>query len=256
MTNHDIKLYGYSTSPFVGKVSVFLKYKRIPFEFVPVNPVFPKRQLSQFPGQRRVPVLSIDGEWRGESTDLGIWLDEVVPERPILGDTSEDTDRILEMDRWVNDQLIMGRFRELTEWTNIPNALRNGWKLSRVIHESTPIPFVIRKAWPFIVRRAGFVRRFAGSVKSEESVPEMQQRQCRELVELIGQGPFLGGRSRVSLADLSAWCTIATPHLIGMHGKSVFLEDPDVLAWCRRVQAELPANPLVVPDHLIERGMP
>lgn len=102
-------------SPFVLKVGVFLKYKQIPFEFVPVNPVFSQRQLSQFPGQRKVPVLTIDEEWRADSTPLGIWLDEVFPDRPILGDTPEETQRILEIDQWVNDELIMGSFRSVME---------------------------------------------------------------------------------------------------------------------------------------------
>ena len=35
----DIKLYGYSTSPYVRKVGCYLYYKGLPFEFVPVNPL-------------------------------------------------------------------------------------------------------------------------------------------------------------------------------------------------------------------------
>ena len=256
MDRHTVRLYGYATSPFVVKAGVFLKYKQIPFEFVPVNPVFPKQQLSQFPRQRKVPVLTIDDQWRADSTPLGIWMEEVFPERPILGDTPEETDRILALDQWVSDQLLMGRFRQAMEWENTWDALRNGWTLSRIIHACTPIPFAIRKAWPFIVKRVPFVRRYGNSVGQQESLPAMRERQRREFLAHLGDGPFLGGRARPSLADLSAYTAIVMPHLIGMRGRSVFLEEPTIVDWCRRLQAELPANPLVVPDHLVVRALP
>jgi len=35
----EIKLYGYPTSPFVLKTGCVLKYKKLPFEFVPANPL-------------------------------------------------------------------------------------------------------------------------------------------------------------------------------------------------------------------------
>ncbi len=34
----NIKLYGYSTSPYVRKVACCLYYKKLPFEFIPVDP--------------------------------------------------------------------------------------------------------------------------------------------------------------------------------------------------------------------------
>lgn len=256
MSEHSVHLYGYASSPFVLKVGAFLKYKQIPFTFVPVNPVVPARQLGQFPSQRKVPVLTIDEEWRADSTPLGIWLDEVFPERPILGMTPEDTDRILAIDQWVTDQLLMGRFRHAIEWEDTTAAIRNGWKLARIVHDATPIPFLLRTAWPFIVKRAGFVRRFGSSVDRSEPLPDMRQRQHRELLNHLGAGPFLGGRNRVSLADLSAYTTIVTPHLLGMEAASSMLDDPAILAWARRVQNALPTNPLVVPDHLLERSLP
>lgn len=256
MPAKQVKLYGYATSPFVVKVGVFLKYKQIPFDFVPVNPVAPKKQLGKFPGQRQVPVLTIDDEWRADSTPLGIWLDEVFPERPILGEDPSDTDRILAMDQWVNDQLLMGAFRHAAQWDNRWDAIRNGWTLSTILHYSTPLPFFLRKAWPFIIQRVGFVRRFGDSVDQGETLREMRERQRDEFLAHLGNGPYLGNRQRVSLADLSAYSSLMTPHLIGMRPRSTFLDNPVIVDWCRRVQTELPANPLVVPDHLLVRSLP
>lgn len=256
MDEHQVELYGFATSPFVLKAGTFLKYKQIPFDWIPVNPISRSRQMSKFEGQEKVPVLKIDDEWRADSTPLGIWLDEVFPDRPILGTTEEDTEDILEIDQWVTDQLLNGRFRQALEWENTWDAIRNGWKLADIVHASTPIPYPIRKAWPFIIKYVGPVPHHGNSMDRSEPLPEMRDRQRRELLQHLGDGPFLGGRDRVSLADLSAYTTIVTPHRTGMHRELTFLDDSDVVAWCRRVQEHLPDNPLVVPDHLLERELP
>jgi glutathione S-transferase len=256
MDEHHVELYGFSTSPFVLKVGAFLEYKQIPFDWTPVNPLFRSRQMSEFEGQEKVPVLKIDDEWRGDSTPIGIWLEEVFPDRPILGETEADREEILEIDQWVTDQLLNGRFRETLEWESTWDSIRNGWKLADILHDSTPLPYPVRRAWPFIIRYVGPVPYHGNHMDRSEPLPEMRDRQRRELLQHLGDGPFLGGRDQVSLADLSAYTTIVTPHLMGMHGELHLLDDPDVVAWCHRVQEHLPDNPLVVPDHLLERELP
>jgi len=47
--------------------------------------------------------------------------------------------------------------------------------------------------------------------------------------------------------------TIISSHLMGMHADSPLLKDAQVVDWCRRVQAQLPDNPLLIPDKFIER---
>ena len=78
----DIKLYGYATSPYVRKVGCFLYYKGVDFTHVPVNPINPRETLGHT-GGNSVPVLEVDGECRRESSQLGHWLDELFPEKPI-----------------------------------------------------------------------------------------------------------------------------------------------------------------------------
>ena len=250
----EVTLYGYVTSPFVMKVGCYLKYKRIPFEYVHVSPVSPVQ--IKFTGQRQVPVLTIDGEWRKDSTPLGIWLDEVFPARPILGESLADTEQILAIDRWVSDQLIRGHFRMAVDWEGTWDALRNGWILARAVHDGTPLPSAVRVLWPFLVRRAGFIVSMVNQLDRSESTADMRTRLCAEFLEHLGDGPFLGQRATVSLADLSAYPIIVSPHLMGLHGESTYLGNRDVLAWCRRVQAHLSSNPLVVPDHLLRRPLP
>ena len=238
-----VTLYGYPTSPYVIKVGCFLKYKKIPFEYVPVNPVSPIE--IKFTGQRQVPVLKIDQEWRKDSTHLGIWLDEIFPEKPLLGINQSDTNTILLIDKWVSDNLILGKFRAAVEWENTWDALRNGWLLSRAVNHGTKIPF--------FVKRAKFIGDMILHLNTKESISAMRLRLCDEFIQHLRSGPFLGGRQQISLADLSAYMTIISSHLMGMHGESPFLKDPQIVDWCRRVQAELPNNPLLIADILIER---
>ncbi|MEM6638271.1 MAG: glutathione S-transferase family protein [Pseudomonadota bacterium] len=249
----SVTLYGYPTSPYVMKVGCYLKYKRLPFEFVAVNPISP--QQIRFTDQRQVPVLSIDDKWRKDSTPLGIWLDDVFPERPILGDNDADSKRILAIDNWVSDHLIAARFRAAVEWERPWDSIRNGWRLATAVHNATPIPFAARLLWPFFVKRAPFIVRMVNAMDRSEDLHTLRGRLCREFIDHLNGGPFLGGRTRPSLADLSAYPIIIFAHLFGLRGASPFLANETVLAWCTRVQSTLPRNPLLIPDALIRQPM-
>ena len=101
-------LYTYPTSPYGMKVGCYLKYKQLEYKFVPVNPVT-NRQI-RFTRQRQVPVLKIGDEWRKESSDLGIWLHELFPERPLLGQNEAQKHRIIEIDQWISHSFIPSVF--------------------------------------------------------------------------------------------------------------------------------------------------
>lgn len=244
-----ITLHGYPTSPFVMKVGCYLKYKQLTFEFVPVNPVSPVQ--IKFTGQRQVPVLKINEQWKLDSSPIGVWLDERFPDKPILSE--EHKEKVLSIDKWVSDQLIPARFRAAVEWESTVDSIRNGWTLSTAVNDATPIPGWIRFLWPFLVRKAGFIVDMVNQLDLSESMTDMKMRLCDEFVEHLQQGPFLGGLSAPSIADLSAYPTIVSGHLMGMHGTNPMLVNTEIIAWIRRVQALLPANPLLVPDSLIKR---
>lgn len=248
-----ITLYGYPTSPYVMKVACFLNYKKLPFDYVPVDPINP--QQIKFTGQKQVPVLSIGDEWRKDSTPIGVWLNERFAERSILGQNEESANNILAIDNWVSEQLIVGRFRHAVEWENSWDSIRNGWKLSRAVSDATPLPAYVRVIWPFAIRKAKFIVNMVNELDLSESMADMRQRLCDEFVGHLAGGPFLGGESSISLADLSAYPTVVSGHLMGMHADSPMLKNEAVIAWCRRVQAQLPKNPLLVPDKLIERPL-
>ena len=248
-----VTLYGYPTSPYVMKVACYLKYKKLPFHFEAVNPITAKE--IKFTSQRQVPVLKIDDEWRKDSTPLGIWLNEKFPEHNILGENEADTKKIMQIDQWISEQLITARFRHAVQWESVWDSVRNGWILASAVNDATKIPMVIRWMWPILVRRAKFIVDMVNMLDLNEPLPEMRQRLCDEFVSHLGDGPFLGGRDSISLADLSAYPTLISGYVMGMHIDSPYLRNDKILKWCTDVQSEMPANPLLIPESLFRRQM-
>jgi glutathione S-transferase len=233
------------------KVACFLRFKQLPFKYIPVNPVSPV--AIKFTQQRQVPVLIIGEEWRMDSTALGIWINEEFPDFNILGDSESCRQKILTIDNWISNSLITARFRELVEWATPWESLRNGWILARAVNDATPIALWMRWLWPLFVRKAKFIVDMMDRVDLQEPMPDMRQRLCEEFIGNLGNGPFLGEEKKVSLADLSAYPIVVSGYLMGMHDDSTMLSNAQVVAWCRRVQSYLPDNPLLVPDSLIIR---
>ena len=246
---NSITLYSYPTSPYAQKVGCYLKYKGLDFNFVGVNPVNNKE--IKFTHQRQVPVLLIGDEWRKNSSDLGIWLDELYPEKPILPGDKNVQEKVLEIDQWISNSLIPSYFRGAVEWENTWNSIRNGWKLASTVSNATPLPFYIRMIWPFAVKRAPFIKRMVSQLDLTESMSDMNTRLQNEFKEHLADGPFLGNQSELTLADLSAFPIIAGSTLMGMKRGQTLISDPTIQAWAKRVYEHLPKNPLLVPDSLL-----
>lgn len=255
-----ITLYAFVTSPFAAKVKCYLDYKQLAYEMVYVDPLT-AREVA-FTEQRRIPVLQIDEEWRRDSSEIGVWLDERFPERPILGASSADRAQILELDDWVSNSLIPAVFRQSVEWGSVADGFRNGWRLSRALNATKPLPVWARIAWPLLIRRAAFIHRIVRRQKKrfgEESHGEMWQRILAEFVQHLGEGPFLGGRAAPSLADLSAYPQFVFPRLLGMRfRRDAFRNGPQpplaFARWLSRMKRELPANPSLIPDQIVNRA--
>ncbi|MCR9143204.1 MAG: glutathione S-transferase [bacterium] len=249
-----ITLYAFVTSPFAAKVKCYLDYKQLPFAMEYVDPIGAGEVA--FTNQRRIPVLKIGEEWRRDSSEIGLWLEERFPERPILGESPAERARILELDEWVTASLIPAIFRQAVEWDSTRNGWHNGWRLSAALHATRPLPFAARWLWPLLVRRAAFIHRIVNRQQKrygKESRGEMWNRIFQEFAERLGQGPFLGEQPRPSLADLSAYPQFVFPRLLGMRFRGdAEIRPPLVLArWLARMKKELPENPSLIPDRML-----
>lgn len=245
----NIKLYGYSTSPFVRKVGCCLYYKNLPFEFIPVNPTDPKEIA--FTGQTQVPVLQIGDEWRTDSTPLAIWLDELFPEKPLFGNTQQERESILALDSWVTDSLILAGFRSAYQGDMNAKFRHGAWRLAAIVSSQTPLPEEIRNAWPDLLKKAPFIKHMMCAVDNSESLSEMQARVSLQLIENLQGGPFFGGRKEPSLVDFAIFPQVVFYYMVGIEQQLELTLEPTLNKWLNNMTPLLPANPLLVPDFMI-----
>lgn len=246
----DIKLYGYSTSPFVRKVAACLYYKKLAFEHIPVNPADPKSTIG-FTGKTQVPVLKIGDEWKVDSTPIALWLDECFPEHPLLPENPDERARILDIDRWLNESFLPSGFRAAIDGENDLAFKFRGWRLAALLSTHTPLPEHIRHQWPDLLRKAPFIIEMVEQLNRDESLKDMQMRLGMEMVAHLGSGPFLGESDRPTLVDLALFPQLAFPYMAGLVDKMPIDSVPPLKAWSRNVAKRLPKNPILVPDEFI-----
>ena len=249
-----IKLYGYSTSPFVRKLGCCLYFKQLPFEFVPVDPTNPE-QIA-FTGQTQVPVLQIDDEWRNDSTPLALWLDELFPAQPLFGHNAQERELILNMDKWVTDSLILSAFRFAHESEMTARFRQMAWRLSAIVSSQTPLSDEIRNAWPEMLKMMPFIKHMLCDIDQTESLPDMQLRVGMELLRHLNEGPFFGGRGQPSLVDFAIYPQVVFSHMVGIDQDLNIAKIPALQQWMNNVRPYLPENPMLVPDFMIVSHLP
>jgi len=250
----NVKLYGYSTSPFVRKVGCCLYYKDLPFEFIPVNPMEPKEIA--FTGQTQVPVLQIGNEWRTDSTPLAIWLDESFPEKPLLGKTPQERESILAMDSWVTDSLILAGFRSAYEGEMNAKFRHRAWRLAAIVSSQTPLPDEMRNAWPDLLKTAPFIKHMMCHADESETLSEMLARVPLQLIGNLQGGPFFGGRKEPSLVDFAIFPQVVFMYMVGIDQHLGLTLAPPLNNWLNNMKPLMPKNPLLVPDFMIVNDLP
>lgn len=246
----DIKLYGYSTSPFVRKVAACLYYKQLAFEHVPVNPVDPANVLA-LTGKRQVPVLTIGDEWKLDSTPIALWLDERYPQRLLLPEGPQQRVIILAIDKWMNESFFPSYFRAAVDGPKTLQAKFRGWRLAAIVSAQTPLAEHIRHRWPDLLGFAPFILRMVEGLDREESLKDMQMRIGMEMLTHLGAGPYLGSSETPTLVDFALYPQLIFPLMAGLTDTVPSDAVPQLKAWRQNVAKHLPKNPVLVPDEFI-----
>jgi len=252
-----IKLYGYSTSPFVRKTGCFLYYKGVEFTHIPVNPINPEKTIG-FTNGAQVPVLEIDGEWRLESSDHAHWLDELFPEKPLC--PAEHRAKITNLDNWVSNTFLLSIFRGAIDGElNLAYRFR-AWRLAALVSAHTPLPENIRHMWPDVVRKAPFIQAMAEHFDLTESPDQMRIRIGLELADHIGEGPYIGGFEHPTMLDFAVFPQLVWGYMFGLEKHLSAAVHPVIKAWLIRVATHLPPNPTLTADFMqvnpLSRGLP
>ena len=249
----EITLYGYATSPFVRKGGCFLHYKELPFTFTPVNPVNP--DAIAFTGGPQVPVLKIGDEWRRESSALGLWLDELYPEKPLLPADPQEREKALAVDGWISETFLPSFFRA---GVDAPDDLRHrhrAWRLAALVSSHTPLPEEVRNGWPDLLRRAPFIQEMLKPLDRTEPLEAMQMRIGAEMLSHLGEGPFLGGLKEPSMADFSLFPQLTFGVVAGLEHELSAAKVPTLKAWLQRVAEHLPEQPLLIQDFMVVKPL-
>lgn len=255
-----ITLYSYVTSPYAMKVHCYLLYKNLPFEVFYINPLKPSKEL---PIGRQVPVLKIGKEARGQSSLLGIWLDEKFPDTPqLIPKDKQKSEDVHKIDQWISDNLIPTTFYSIYPlynaklWDNISNTLYLGYCVNKTTTNALPIG--IRFLWPLFIRNAGFIRHMIAPLRKQGTVKHCRSNVLSYLEKKLKDTQYLAGTDTPSLSDLSAWPCLVIPYKMGFKEFEDFKDYPHILRWVKDVELFFnPVNslPPLIPDNLVAKDL-
>ncbi len=251
-----IELYGYTTSPYVRKVSCYLYYKGLEFDFIGVSPVEPEKTIG-FSDGSQVPVLKIGEEWRRDSSAIGIWLDSLFPKNSLQGTTLDEQQKTKQVDTWASDQFIPSIFFRTAIEAEMTDAFRRrAWRLADIVSSAAEMPDPVKKAWPDLLKQAPFILRMVSELDQSEPLHDMQQRLFMELTAHLGDGLYLSGGSIPSMADFAIYPQIMFPYQVGLLDDLILLQHPTLGPWLKRVAGHLPQNPWCVDEEFIVNPLP
>ncbi|NIB40677.1 glutathione S-transferase family protein [Pseudomaricurvus alkylphenolicus] len=235
--NNNVTLYTHALSPYGLKVFWALIHKRIPFDMVCVSP--PEFPELSFTGQTVVPVLKVAEEWRLDSTPLIHWLDEIYTDISLTDHSSDRYECVEALDNWVTETLIPVFFRHLIDGENFWNWIITGIKLASTMNKTTAkVPKWMYLFWGYALRRAEFLTKSAAKVNHYPSLATMNSAVIGQLEKHIGDGPFMGGHERLTIADISTYAQIYACAAPSLPGTPDFLNSTKIRDWVARVESE------------------
>jgi glutathione S-transferase len=250
-----VTLYNFAMSPFGIKVHAFLLFKRLNFH---VNYLYPLTFRKEIPTGKQLPVVQVGSDSCADSTPIGLWLDELFPQQPmLLPPEGPEREQLLAIDDWVTHRLIPITFRIPQEPGFNWSRIRNGWRLAHVMNQTCNggLPRWLELAWPLVVGSQPFVKRMLAMADPDQSIAAVKETMYREFCEHLAGGPFLGGRARPSLPDLAAYPQVLVPWLVGMDDAAYFLDYPELVEWMQRVAPWIAGNPPLMRQNLCVNSM-
>lgn len=236
-----IRLYTYANSPFGQRVYWALQFKNLKFDLTYVNP-FSTKEIS-FTKQRLIPILEIGKEWRQDSHECCLWLEELFPERPFAGKTEKERETIIATDRWVTNNLIAQVFRMVID-KNRSVSKRNARRMIDILRDtSNNMPWGTQYIWHILVRLAPFVGRAANMLDKEKDFETLHHEILRDFERRIGESGFLAGTDQPSFADVAAFGQIAFSSTHKFEGTLTVSASPAVTSWYDRMRTYFPTNP-------------
>ena len=196
----QITLYGSRLSPFVEKTLRGIRLKGLDCEVV--EPKGPGDMKKWNPQTSKMPVADLDGERVYDSTFILRWLDERVPEPPLIADDPSRAAAQRQLEDWADEALYWYVMAFRFSAQNTPRAIAQ-------LLGSLPIPAFLRPLVGPLIRRqiGGMVRaQGMGRLPPEVLAKEFSAR-LDDLERMLGTRPFFYD-DRLSVADLAVYAQL------------------------------------------------
>lgn len=183
-----LQVHGLEPSYFTGKLEAYLRYKEIPYEFVPCSP----DDLKQATGVGQVPGVKLaDGRWMTDTTPILAWLEAQFPEPVVL--PADPLQRFVSLliedyaDEWLWRPAMHYR------WYHAGDAYLLSRKIVDEAAVHVPLPGFVKR---FLVRtrqRAFFTRGDGVTEKTRPHVEATYRTALRQLEAVFESRPYLLG---------------------------------------------------------------
>ena len=227
----DITVYGPAQAPFVVKVGLALRMKKLAFEVV--EPAGPEDFQRWNPETGLLPVIDVDGTRVADSSKILDWIDAHFPEPPLLARDPRIARAQRGLEQWTGETFYYYWLRWLRELFDLPEiAEQPKTGTSPMVGELARLGILSRMRQAIAERATGME---LGNLDNEF------ERRLDDLIGFLGARPFFHA-DRPSRADLTVVAflrSLETGHIPGGH--RMLAARPALVALMARIDAELPA---------------
>ena len=229
----SLVVYGSKISYFTGKLEGYLRYKEIPYRFVPMTPLV-RAKVGRNTGTTQMPAIELpDGRWLTDTTPTIAWLETQHPEPALLpGDPLQAfVSRLLEdmADEWLWRPALHYR------WSHRGDALLLSRRIVDEMMPRVPLPGALKR---FAIRQRQLGRYVRGDGITPETrvhVEGVYLRSLDALEAILSGRPFLLGE-RPTLADFGYFASMFRHFGLDPTPSALMLERaPGVYAWVARL---------------------
>ena len=231
-----LKVYGLKVSYFTGKLEAYLRYKRIPYDFVPMTAHDFTHKGRLKTGAMQMPMVELpDGRWITDTTPIIEWLESqycessIIPDDPLCAFVA----RLIEdyADEWLWRPAMAYR------WIHDQDAHLLSHQISSVMGRDISVPAVLKR-WN--VRRRqykNFVLRDGFNEVTSEHIKNTYIRLLDNLEGPLSTRDFVMG-DRLTLADIGLMGPLFRHFAMDPTPAEIMRERaPNVMAWVYRVWA-------------------
>jgi glutathione S-transferase len=228
-----LRVYGSKISYFTGKLEAYLRFKQIPYEFVPMTPRV-RARVGRRTGTPQMPAVELpDGRWITDTTPMLAWFETqhpepaVIPPDPLQGFVS----RLLEdyADEWLWRPALHYR------WSYRGDALLLSRRIVDEMMSSVPLPGAAKR-WLIRVRQMRrYVRGDGVRAETRAHVESVYLRSLEQLDAIFAVRPFLLG-ALPTLADFGFFASMFRHFGLDPTPAALMLERaPRVFEWLARL---------------------